>query len=306
MGSHKINPARDEIVLRKRVNALFTKLKINSSSARSVGNIRDSGMNRGQLALDLNQVFICEHEFSVTTPSNDIGEFLDLISCTLPEGDLYLFGGVLRDLALFGEKGFSSDIDIVIDGDWDLAYPKLLQLGARKNKFGGLRFLFNGVPIDIWLARETWAIKNGYVEYKNIASLLDTTVLNWDAILMNWRTKVFFHKGDYFDHLKKGYMDIVLEFNPNPLGMLVRVLRHIILKDAKYISYQVYKYLSSSVERYGYEEIVSSETASYGTSFIHKHIYSVFKSKEFTMEECLPDEGICLKGVKDLARPFTY
>ena len=55
---------------------------------------------------------------------------------------------------------------------------------------------------------------------------------------MNWDTKQFIHKKEYFDDLINRHLEIVLEFNPNPLGMFVRVLRHLIQKNAESISFE--------------------------------------------------------------------
>lgn len=299
MVSHVKNVVRDEIGLRKRVARLFGKFANNVPSTRLCGG---GVAYSGQLALGLCDVPVRENALEISTPSNSLGEFLDVIGCTVPEGDLYLFGGVLRDLALFGEKGFASDIDIVVDGDWDLIRQKLLKLGAKENKFGGLRLMHNELPIDIWLAKQTWAIRNEFVAYRGIVSLLDTTVLNWDAILMNWRTKGFLYRRDYFSDLNNGYMDIVLERNLNPLGMLVRILRHIIQKDANSISYQVLKYAYSSSHKYTYEEIVEAEYASYGDSYIHMHMYNMFRTQSFTIDDCSNADGICVSGAKRLSQ----
>ncbi len=133
-----------------------------------------------------------------------IAEFLDFITAALPDGDVYLFGGVLRDLALLGNKGFDSDIDLVVEGNWHDCARYLESYGAAKNKFGGFRLSVDGWPIDIWNARETWAIKQGLVEYRSIFSLTETTVLNWDAILMNWRTRLFIHRPNYLERLPPG------------------------------------------------------------------------------------------------------
>lgn len=296
---HKRNPARDEMTLRKRVGGLFSKL-----GSRSTSRGTDFRLKSRQMGLNFSEPDACASDDTFRAPSTDITEFLNLIECTLPDGDLYLFGGVLRDLALFGEKGFNSDIDIVVDGDWELAYPKLLRIGASINKFGGLRFFYNNQSIDMWLAKETWAVKQGLVQYKGIASLLDTTVLNWDAILMNWRTKSFLCCSDFFNDLQNGYMDIVLEPNPNPLGMLVRVMRHILQKDADTISYHVYEYLCRSIDMYDFDDIVGAEFVSYGANYIHQHFYEVFKQRSFLLEECVGSDGIRISYAKEPARPL--
>ncbi|UZE12323.1 nucleotidyltransferase domain-containing protein [Pseudomonas sp. B21-053] len=236
---------------------------------------------------------------------NEVAEFITHVSNSLAYGDIYLFGGVLRDLALLGRGGFNSDIDLVVDGDWNGCAKILLAYGARKNKFGGYRLDISGWPIDIWSAKETWAIKQGLVEYKDISSLTNTTVLNWDAILMNWRTGEFICRENYLDELKERMMDIVLIDNPNPVGMMVRVLRHLCTKDAKSITPAVAEYLANCSNQYTFEEIQHSEFASYGSTVIEPAIYRFFeKLKQLekldmrtrfkTASEVLAQEGAAL------------
>ena len=180
-------------------------------------------------------------------------------------------------MALFGKKGFNSDIDLVVEGDWAGCISYLEYLGAKLNKFGGYRLMISGQPIDIWNARETWAIKNGLVNYKGIESLTETTVLNWDAILMNWRTKNFIYRKNYLEQLRERVLDIVLESNPNPKGMAVRVFRHLCLKDAKKITPRAVKYLEQCTIRYTFNELAESEYRSFGNTVIECAAYRVFK-----------------------------
>lgn len=228
-----------------------------------------------QLLLELPSTLGVEH--TIDYPSKNISKFLDFITDALPDGDVYLFGGLLRDLALLGSKGFSSDIDVVVEGDWAKCAQYLEHLGAKKNKFGGYRLSIGGWPIDIWSAPETWAIRQGLVKYNNIASLTETTVLNWDAILMNWRTGAFIFRKNYFEDLKSGVLDIVLKENPDPLGMAVRVFRHLCLKDAKKITHSAVGYLVDSTKSFSFDEIRSREERSYGDNRIDPNVYQFFK-----------------------------
>ena len=248
--------------LRDRVERLF-----NEPARRS--NKQD------QLSLDLFSML--DHERKTNDPSNNIAEFLNFISAAMPDGDVYLFGGIIRDLALLGRKGFNSDIDLVVEGNWSHFVSYLESLNAHKNKFGGYRLMVGEWPVDIWNAEETWAIKKGIVQYKGIASLTETTVLNWDAILMNWRTRSFIYRKNYFEDMKSRALDIVLEENPNPLGMAVRVFRHLCLKDARKISQSAAKYLAKCTQKYSYDEIKNCEISSYNNSVIDVPIYSFFK-----------------------------
>jgi len=291
----KFNPVKDPINLRNRVSRYF-----NAKRDFIVRPINKEKNNKRQMGFE--EFFVQESIEAIESPQTSITEFMDLVSQTLPEGDLYLFGGILRDLALFGRKGFNSDIDLVVDGDWSLSLPRMMKLGAKKNKFGGLRFYHNSIPIDIWPANETWAIKNKHVAYKNIKSLLNTTVLNWDAILMNWRTKTFSFTPNYFEDINARRMDIVLKKNPNPLGMTIRVLRHILLKDARQLSESVFEYLKKATNQYSYEEIKASEMCSYGKSLIHQDIYYSFKNGISSVSECEQNYFYMIEKMKNPTR----
>lgn len=196
---------------------------------------------------------------------------------------------------------------MVVEGNWQNCIPYLESLGAHKNKFGGYRLEVAGWPVDIWNARETWAIRQKLVPYKGIASLTETTVLNWDAILMNWRTRSFICRKNYLDDIKARLLDIVLENNPNPLGMAVRVFRHLCTKDAKRVTPAAAAYLATCTQKYTFEEIISSEIRSYGNSVIDLAIYSFFEcikknesmkiSEKFSAaSDYLKNEGVSISG----------
>ncbi len=223
-------------------------------------------------------------------PTNSIKDFLSFVSDTMPDGDIYLFGGILRDLLLFGKRGFNSDIDIVVEGDWSNLVPFLAHRNARKNKFGGYRLTICNWPIDIWNARDTWAIKQCIVPYSGISSLTDTTVLNWDAILMNWRTKQFIHKHDYFQEINTRALDIVLEDNPNPKGMAVRVFRHLCHKDARKVSTRAARYLASNAQRYSFQELHDAERNSYHHPIIEEKVHRFFKHIDASKKDSMQRE----------------
>ena len=139
--THKVKPVSSLENLRGRVERLLFH-----APKRSAHN--------QQLALDLPDSF--RQEDSISHPTKSITSFLDFLSDSLPDGDAYLFGGVLRDLALLGGRGFNSDIDVVVEGDWTSFKKYLDHLGAYRNKFGGYRLDVASWKVDIWSARETW------------------------------------------------------------------------------------------------------------------------------------------------------
>lgn len=259
---HKPQPIDSFENLRSRLDRLFKE-----------PSKRKSGTDQLPLSLSLPS----NPEREINHPSESVAEFLNFLTDSLPDGDLYLFGGILRDVALLGRRGFSSDIDVVVEGSWDNCVSYLEHLGASKNKFGGYRLEVAGWPVDIWNAKETWAIRQGLVPYRSIASLTETTVLNWDAILMNWRTRNFVCRENYIEELKLRMLDIVLEQNPNPLGMTVRVLRHLYMKDARKISSSAAEYLANCARTYRFEDVKNYEISSYKNSVIQPAIYRFFE-----------------------------
>ncbi len=271
----KLQPVKTIDNLRDRVERLFRT---------SVKNKK----NNNQLSLDLPRT--SNIEVNLSYPSKNIAEFLNFITAAMPGGDVYLFGGIIRDLALLGRKGFNSDIDLVVEGCWSHFVSYLESLNAHKNKFGGYRLMIGEWPVDIWNAEETWAIKQGLVQYNGIASLTDTTVLNWDAILMNWRTRNFIYRKNYFEDVKARMLYIVLEENPNPLGMVVRVFRHLCLKNARKISVSAAQYLAKSSKIYSYNEIKNCEISSYNNSVIDEPVYKFFNKIDISENQNIQDQ----------------
>jgi len=254
------NPVKSIEHLRDRVDRLF-RPRVRSSL---------------QLDLGLTVAHGIGHDSGL--PTRTVRDFLDFLCNAVPTGEIFLFGGLIRDVALLGARGFNSDVDLVVEGDWELARAYIESLGATRNKFGGYRLEVSGWPIDVWNAEATWAIVNGYVEYKGIASLTQTTVLNWDAILMNWRTRGFIYPMGYFEAIREGVLDIVLEANPNPLGMATRVFRHLCAKDAAKISLKAAMYLARVAAEYPYQVLRAAEIRSYNESLIKPDMYEFFKS----------------------------
>jgi hypothetical protein len=72
-------------------------------------------------------------------------------------------------------------------------------------------------------------------------------------------------------------LDIVLEENPNPLGMVTRVFRHLCLKDARRVTAKAARFLASATTRFHFQEIRDEELRSYGVSAIEPRIYRLFE-----------------------------
>lgn len=290
MNTNKHTPIESFVNLRERVDRFFRVAKKRRTTS-------------SQLTLSL--LTESENQIEDTDPNSNVTNFISFLSDATPNGELYLFGGILRDIALFGRRGFSSDIDIVAEGDWQSCEEYIQSKGAQKNKFGGYRLYIGKWPIDIWNARNTWAISKGLVKYSGIASLTETTVLNWDAILMNWRTRNFIARDGYLESIKERKLDVVLKENPNPMGMAVRVFRHICMKEPRQITPRAIEYLAECTTNYSFEDLQQSEIRSYGNTIIEYAYYRWFElllsaeKLEFSdrvrvATNSLRDEGILL------------
>ncbi|GAB4199814.1 MAG: hypothetical protein Tsb002_35640 [Wenzhouxiangellaceae bacterium] len=256
MLSLNIKPAESSLALKERVERYFKADGKKLVAERN--NVSPNGSSKADIS------------------GPEISAFLNFITDVVPEGHVYLFGGVLRDLALYGQRGFDSDIDLVVDGDWVEVVKYIKKKNAVKNKFGGYRLYIGYMPVDIWNAKDTWAIKNGLIQYRGVASLVETTVTNWDAILMNWRTKRFVHREDYFNELRSRKLDLVLEKNPNPLGVFIRILRFFVLKDVNVLTPSVFTYIVESMKAYSIEEVQRREMESFGKTYIDEPLYKYF------------------------------
>jgi len=273
----KPNPVNSIENLRRRVERLFR------------GESPYNPRNQRQSNLNLNDLRRSDDSYAEFT--YNVGSFLDFICSAIPDGDVYIFGGLIRDMAFYGASGFNSDVDIVVTKEWDPYKRLLMNLGARVNKFGGLRFFIGEMPVDLWHAEDTWAFAEGHVKYRGIASLLDTTILNWDAILMNWRSKRILSKPSYLDELSRRILDVVLIENPNPLGMLVRILRHLAQKDAEKITVKAANYVGDACRVYTFESVSGYEVEKFGDAIVESRLFAFFREYSI-LDDFPPDQRI--------------
>ena len=180
----------------------------------------------------------------------------------LEKGEVLAFGGVVRDIALYGGKAFSSDLDLIYTGD-KIFFKNTLKNKAQKNKFGGYRLKTGEWDTDIWHIEDTWAFAHKKACYNNELSLLNTTITNWDAILYSINKNRILCKKNYFKDLSSGYLDLVLEENPNTFGAMIRILRCLILKDASEFSPSIIKFLNRNFQKYSIDQILNQESKSY-------------------------------------------
>jgi len=202
--------------------------------------------------------------FQTNSSRKNLTFFLDMISTT---DEVVVFGGCIRDIALYGIRNFRSDIDIVFTGSQKKLKEIMMELDPRYevkiNKFGGFRAKVGIWDVDIWSLKATWAFKNNFVKFNGEESLLLTTITNWDAIYFKWRKREIVCIDSYFEDILSGHLSLVLPFNPNILGSLVRILRFNFMKEANFFSHELGKFLLKNFDSFSVSDVINYEKQSY-------------------------------------------
>ena len=201
--------------------------------------------------------------------------------CLQSCGEVYLFGGVVRDIALHGISRLDTDIDLVCmesrGGIW--SWVKASGLSSRRNKFGGCRVETDRWLVDLWRVEDTWAFNEGGCQYTGVESLLDTTITNWESILYGLRGQKLIYAGNYFEDLKERYLDVIHYRNPNPLGMYVRILRAYGLRDAAILSGKAVRVVNGALKTYSFGDVSAYEKNHYQFQYISKDVYNLFSER---------------------------
>lgn len=209
------------------------------------------------------------------TEDSRLAQLLDEI-----EAPAYLFGGVVRDLALYGKRGLAdrdADIDIVCAARGRVANRFFVRLEQQKdvvrNRFGGFRLATRRWNVDLWAAQDTWAFREGKFGYESVESLLETTITNWEAVLFRLDGGSLMYKDRYFKDIQDGYLDVVFSENPNSLGMYVRIVRACIDWPVQYLSEKMRNVVRGAMETYSLEELMSYEREHYRHRYINEREY---------------------------------
>jgi|SRR5208337_1150503 len=208
-------------------------------------------------------------------------------------GPLVVIGGMLRDLALFGNAHFRSDLDFVIDPiEPDLFERKMNEMGAVLNRFGGYSLPARKWRVDVWSLQKTWAQTAGYITIKDFDDLTYATFFSCDAILYDLSTKKITASDDYFAQMGRRIIEINLRPNPNPHGNAVRAFRYAILKGFRW-GPQLTRFVAEMIDEGGWDSLADRERNSFRTCYIASLRRGDF---ELALRRHLSEAG---------ARPFT-
>ncbi len=187
---------------------------------------------------------------------HEISSFIQQIS---EAGEVAIFGGMLRDLALVGNKKFSSDVDLVIDTTEISRLEKILfRYKPKRNAFGGYRIALQKWMVDIWPLSRTWAFYNGYLQGSKLFDLTNTTFFNWDAIVYELNSGLVHCSSNYFQELTSRLLKINFAENPNPEGVTIRALRLLAIREAR-LSYELAQYVADVIDTVGKEKLWALE-----------------------------------------------
>jgi predicted nucleotidyltransferase len=226
---------------------------------------------------------------------SDVADFIKRLSLF---GEVLVFGGLLRDIALFGARGFNSDIDLVVDCSIEeMSVFFVTEASAfSRNKFGGYRVEVGGWTVDVWPIRETWAFKHKHVLYEGRESLLLTTITNWDAVAFSFKDKQIISSSSYLECLKMGELEVVLTENPNKAGVLIRVIRAICDKRAKILMPRLLKYLKCELPKWTSSQIVVAQEELLGRVYLSEFDFYNFRDEIFSLQEDLFGSPVSIKG----------
>lgn len=152
-------------------------------------------------------------------------------------GDIYLIGGALRAYRDNSEIDTLRDIDIIVDSPQKDGLNCILNSYPYEiNNFGGYKIVCDGLVLDFWELKNTWAFASGVIkcaECEYVNKLQESVFLNVDAIIYDWKRNKWYDKG-YKAAMKQGILDVVLCQNPHiPLN----VIRAMILKNKYHMEY---------------------------------------------------------------------
>jgi hypothetical protein len=145
-----------------------------------------------------------------------------------------VFGGTLRDIALRGASAQFRDIDVVVEGvSTDELATAFGHWPVKRNRFGGLRVVVDGVHFDVWPLHETWAWKSMGIGgagslYSSFERLPHTTFLTIEAIAIELFPRESggrrIHERGFFESLRSRTIELNRPENPFPDLCVARAL----------------------------------------------------------------------------------
>ena len=204
--------------------------------------------------------------YFLETEYRNRSEVREVLSQLAGLGRIAIIGGMLRDLSLFGNYRFKSDLDLVIDPVNAEKFRQFAKsIRANKNRYGGYSIPLKEWKIDVWVLQETWVLTNNHIGIDELEELPKATFFNCDAIVYDLSSRQLYCKIKYFENLCQRKLEINLENNPNPIGNSVRAFRYSIAKGFKW-GPNLSEYVKARIAQYGWQKLEQYEADSFADS----------------------------------------
>ncbi len=208
------------------------------------------------------------------------------------QGEVWLFGGALRDLALLGAPRDGADLDLVCEGDVRAVALPSGAVPLGDSRLGGRRARTRRWAVDFWAAGETWAVRAGLVEYAGVESLLRTTISNWESALWRLSDGRLLCADGWFEDLAKGRLDVVLRDSPNPLGMAVRLVRACAGGRVRELSPAAAAFIGDALAQWPFERLSAHERARHRETLIDRAAWEALRAGRWApRRSCAPGAG---------------
>jgi len=190
-------------------------------------------------------------------------------------GPAFLFGGVLRDLMLYGPSLAPRDVDVVVSTidlkDVTAVFSENL---THTNRFGGLHLRIEGWHFDIWPLSRTWAFCEKFVVPITFESLPKTTFLNIEAVaarldVENGQYREIFSHG-FFESISSRTIEINSEPNPYPALCVLRSLMMAARLEFA-IGPKLADYILTYSKELGLEALMQTQWEHYGRVVYQRH-----------------------------------
>ncbi len=180
-----------------------------------------------------------------------------------------IVGGMVRDFARIGRRGFHSDVDLVIDAPPAEVASLAEMTFAKPNRFGGYSFSADEWKIDFWALGTTWAAQQGHVSVSRLEDITRCTFFDWDAILYDVKQRQVICSEAYLNSIRSGVMEISLRPNPSVSGSLYRAVRRVLLWDLQ-PGPQLMDYICEHLDDSGFDAVVREDRNRSKAPFLEK------------------------------------
>ncbi len=144
-------------------------------------------------------------------------------------GEIFLFGGAIREYNDSRFENMPRDFDIVIKKYTENINldEVLTNFSYKKNRFEGYKINVDSLEFDVWEIENTWAFREEKVKCRKdeySKKLQDTVFLNIDSVVYNLTRKKLYDY-EYEKAMKSRVLDVLLEENPyKELNMIRAIL----------------------------------------------------------------------------------